>query len=112
MKRIFEPSSVNAGDMNNVMQYPVIQSGKNFVIRGFGASDRNLGDNISGVWILQVGATGNWDILQVLSYTGYTDTVPLKISITGDGVKRVRVLRRNYSSSAKEMPYWIDYEEG
>lgn len=105
-------TSVGAGVMDDVMSYPVIPAKKTFVIKLFGGADINMGDNKSSVWILQYGKNEAWDTIRILALTGCTKDLLMKYPLIGDGTRNVRIIRRNYSGTTKELPCWIEYDEG
>lgn len=111
-KRLKDFTKVVAGKLDSIVAFNPIPNNKTIKITLFGAADINMGDNKSSVWILQWGKTGDWNILRILSLTGTTQDLKLKESLIGDGVKSLRVVRKNYSSTEKELPFWIEGEEG
>jgi len=96
-------STVNAGATSVENYSAAVPTGKIWVIKEFGGADINLGDNKSSIYVLRFGS----DILKILTYTGNSGTVLMNEEITGDGVKKVNVVRMNKSGSTKELPFWI-----
>lgn len=103
-KSIIVTSSLAAGSTDNPEHPSAVPNGEVWVISHFGAADINLGDNKSTVYALRFGT----DILRVISVTGVTYDIPMKVEITGNGTKKLNVLRVNNSGSTKQCPFWID----
>jgi hypothetical protein len=111
IRRINNTSIVNAGVMNDITNYPAIPAKTTITITSFGAADINMGDNKSSAWVLQWGSSGSFETVRIISLTGDTHTEKMKYPLIGDGVKYLRVVRRNYSGSNKELPFWIEGEQ-
>jgi len=108
----FEATTVDAGAMNNITETPVIPDGKICKLKSFGGCDINVGDSKSSLWVLQWGKVGEWENIAILSLTGDTKSEPIDESFKGDGTKKFRVIRRNYSGTIKELPFWIKGQLG
>lgn len=95
--------SVVAAGATDPYETPAIPAGKIWVLKNFGAADINLGDSKSSVYVLMFGT----EVIRIISLTGNTREIPLKKEITGDGAKKVKILRMNKSGEAREMPVWL-----
>ena len=107
-----DTSTVAAGNMNNIVEGNGIDNKKNCKLKFFGAVDINMGDSKSSVWVLQWGSGTSWETIKILSLTGNTKNLELDRVFEGDGVKKFRVIRRNYSSTNKELAFWIEGQLG
>lgn len=102
-KNHIETSVLAAGATDVKGPSAAIPNGETWIIRTFGAADINKGDSKSTVYILRFGT----EIIRVLSLTGDTRELELKIDITGNGADKVNVVRRNESGYDKECAFWI-----
>lgn len=101
-KSIILIDSVAAGG-SETFQTPAIGSGKTWALKTFGAADINMGDSKSSVYVLMFGS----DILRIISVTGNTKELDIKKDITGDGTKRLKIIRYNKSGYDKQCPCWV-----
>jgi len=107
-KNIVITSIVGAG-LNSTYDFPIILNGVVWMVTHFGAADMNLGDNKSSVYVLKWGS----DIERIISLTGNTSEIALNKEFTGDGVKKLSILRMNKSGFDKQLPCWIRaYQRG
>lgn len=95
-------STVAGGTMNDVVTHPeVVPNGAIWVIKRFLAGDINYGDNMSSVYGLRFGT----EILSFFVHTGSSSNEEMNIQIIGNGVDSINVLRQNYSSQTKRLPF-------
>ena len=86
---------------------PAIPNGKRLRITKIGGADINNGDNKSSVFVVQFGSGGSFDEIAVFSLTGSTYEFEVKEDLIGDGVKFIRLVRQNNSTSAKRVMLWV-----
>ena len=101
-------SDVSAGVMNDTTEHDeAIPAGKKWVLQQFSAGDINYGNNKSSGYIIRFGN----EILRFFVYTGSSDKVNLAIEVVGDGVKKINVIRRNYDTVNKPLPFVLEMYE-
>ena len=106
-KNIFH-REVLAGGANDNIEYPVaIPIGKTWVIKEFGAVDQNNGDNKSSVYLLRFGTQE----IKAICLSGNTHELKMDYEIIGNGTDKVNVIRKNLSTSDKELAFWIRASE-
>ncbi len=66
-------------------------------------ADKNIGDNLSGSFIVDWGVEGDRDVIDAAFLTGNTIDIKKNLTIVGDGIKEIRFIRENNSASAKKM---------
>jgi len=101
-------TDVTAGTMNDLTEHDeVVPSGKKWVLQQFSAGDINYGNNKSSGYIIRFGT----EILRFFVYTGNSERVNLAIEITGNGVDKINVMRRNYDTVNKPLPFVLEMYE-
>ena len=98
----FSILAAETDDTKDVSANPV-PDGQVWIITKFKAADINNGDNKSSVYSLLFGST----IISFISVTGSTYSADAKEEITGDGVKKLSVMRYNTSGTNKRCPVEI-----
>lgn len=98
--------TVSAGG-TDIINSPVIPSGKIWVIKKFGGAVPNLGDSFSGNIVLRFGTT----ILRVLTLCGASQEVQFNSEVTGNGSDTLNVVLQNPSTNAKDFAFWYDAYE-
>jgi len=96
-------SSLGAGANDNPEYPSAIPNGETWMIEDFRAGDINLGDNKSSWYVLRFGT----EIIEFISVTGNTQTVKVDQEFTGDGTKKINVLRFNESGFAKKCGFKV-----
>ena len=98
--------TVSAGG-TEIINSPVIPSGKVWVIKKFGGAVPNLGDNFSGNIVLRFGT----NIIRVITLCGSSQELQFNGEVTGNGSDTINVVLQNPSTSAKEFAFWYDAYE-
>jgi hypothetical protein len=95
--------STLAAGANDNPEAPAIPADETWMIRDFKAADIDFGDNKSSVYVLRFGT----DIMEFISLTGNTMVIPVNEELTGDGSKKLNVMRYNNSGHPKQMPFKV-----
>ena len=66
-------------------------------------ADQNIGDNISGGFLLEWGVPGDFELIHAAFLTGATSRLTIKRAFEGDGAKFFRISRENGSQREKSM---------
>ena len=101
-KNVIYTNEISSGTQSQEL-LPMIPLGDRWVINSFGASDINVGDNKSSVYILMY----DTEILCIISLTGNTQEIDINKEIVGDGTKRIKIIRKNTCNTNKAMPCWL-----
>lgn len=102
-----EDSDVSANSIS-VFQAPVQPNGEVWQILRIIFADKNIGDNISGGFLVDFGTGGTREIIAQAFLTGDTCDKSFQRETTGDGVKRLRIIRENNSLAAKKMVCMVE----
>lgn len=109
-KTLKKYNNVTAGELNDVTTHPdTVPEGKIWTLKFFTAGDINLGDGVSSVFAIRY----NGEFLRFFIYTGNSSRVPLNIDIEGvtGGTEAIEVIRQNYSSHTKRLPFVLEMYE-
>jgi len=108
-KTLKDFSVVNAGVTNDIVEHAdVVPNGTVWSMQFFSAADINQGNNASSVYVIRFGT----EILRFFVYTGNSDRVNLgPIEVTGNGTDKVNVMRMNYDSVNKRLPFVLEMYE-
>lgn len=76
-------------------------------------ADKGINDGLSGRYKVDWGSGGdaNREILVMGFLTGNTIDFPFNQILVGDDVKRIRIVRENFSASAREMIAFVELIE-
>ena len=85
-----------------------VPAGENWQITRAIFSDQNIGDNKSGGFKLEWGASGTFQTITACFQTGDTIDLPINRQFEGDGTNFFRLTRFNFSSQNKFMTVIIE----
>lgn len=105
--QMFSSDNMAAGAQDTDDESAVVPNGKVVVIKRFGciAIDAE-GDGKDAVIALQWGTPGAYTTL--IACTRIFDFSNLSINVTGDGLKKFRIYRKNNSAFTRTIGYWFD----
>jgi len=107
--RFSKDTAVAAGGSDeSVLTGGPLGDGDRWMIQIFGASEAGTGDGIASVVKLQLGRPGNWTTLRSFGLSSTVAEVSLERVVTGNGTKRLRVVRENRSAAGKPIMAWVE----
>ena len=86
-----------------IFEAPITPNGETWQITRIIFADKNMGDNISGGFLVDYGSGGTREVVAQAFLTGNTLDLPMQVTFTGDGVNRLRIIRENNSLTPKKM---------
>ncbi len=101
---IYLDASVASG-ATDLQTSAIVPTGKIVRILNFGGFDPLTTDLVHSAIAIQWGSGTTWKTLR--SGGGGTFDFDLKKDIVGDGTKRLRLVRKNNSSAAKNLAAWL-----
>jgi len=104
-KVIDGPVAANGQD---VQELAVIPNGDVWRITRFGGSEVGTGDGKASVIALQVFDGSAWQTIRGFGVVSTGVEVELARDIRGDGTKKLRVVRQNKSTAAKQILAWVE----
>jgi len=102
-KVVFNEDSDVPSSNFTIFSAPITPDGETWQIQRILFADKNMGDNISGGFIVDYGSGVTRDVVAQAFLTGNTLDLPMQETVTGDGVKRLRIIRENNSLTPKKM---------
>jgi len=97
-----------AANGQDVQELAVIPNGDLWRITRFGGSEVGTGDGKASVIALQVFDGSAWQTIRGFGVVSTGVEVELARDIRGDGTKKLRVVRQNKSSIAKQILAWVE----
>lgn len=87
----------------DVFSAPIQPNGETWQITRIIFADKNIGDNISGGFLVDYGSGATRTIIAQAFLTGNTLDLKMQTLTLGNGSDRLRIIRENNSLSAKKM---------
>ncbi len=104
--RVFDGAVVASGQ--DVLELPVIPNGEVWRVTRFGGSEVGTGDGKASVIALQLWDGTAWQTVRGFGVASGVADVELARDIRGDGTRKLRVVRQNKSTAAKQIIAWLE----
>lgn len=104
--RVYLEDTVPAQSQTETLS-PIVPRGGFAELKLFGGMDPKIGDGIDSIVALYWGdSEGGWETIRAVA--GTTMEFQIDRTLTGDGVKRLRMVRYNRSLTNKILAGWIE----
>jgi hypothetical protein len=81
----------------------IVPAGETWRIQNLFCADVATGDGRSGIFILEWGSAGTWEMVQAVALTGGSYLAMIEKDFVGNGTKRFRFSRENTSMGVRRM---------
>jgi hypothetical protein len=109
-KTVVNITNLNAGLTDNI-NLGLIPPGAVWKVQSFGATDINLGDHKSTMYVLRWGAGATWTNIRPISLTGNTVEILIEQDFVSHPSYQLNVLRWNRSAYNKYCSFWVKIVE-